>query len=361
MVRITAGTGVGTGFIFRVDGDAAYVMTNHHVIAGSAVPTVQVRDKDDYQGFVINSDKVRDLAVVRICCGNFTEVEFAEESDVVVGSEIVNIGYALALKGQATVSIGIISAVRNDSNRSIDVIQTDAPINPGNSGGPMLTMDGKVLGINTFKYVGARVEGVGFALSGPQVKLRIPNLLSGHATSSSTPTANMPTILHGPLAGSLELYQGSIAFLMARMHHAGDMGMEATFHNPPRVDDWYYGFIFARETAAAVLAIVFDDGYWAVSRWIRNEGHRIEDSGRFPPGALKTGSSARNHVKIIVEGDALTFYVNGERASRDADISVFEIASGGDYGILVAGDFRRPNIGEKWPRMLYEGFRVWKP
>lgn len=377
VVRIIAGSSVGTGFIFQLDGEAAYVMTNHHVIAGYSVPTVRVRDSDDYNGSVISSDSIRDLAVIRICCGRFTAVDFAEETDLVVGAEIVNIGYALGLSGQATVSTGIISAVRYDSHRSIDVIQTDASINPGNSGGPMLTLDGRVLGVNTFKYVGTSVEGVGFALSGPHVKGRIPHLLSGQVTSATpvpqntpvsptptsmpTPTPSMPTVLHGPLAGRLELEWKLSAILMAKKHHSGDMGMEATFHNPPGVTDWYYGFIFAREHGAAVLAIVFDDGYWAVSRWIRDRGHRIEDSGRLPLGALKTGGSSRNHVRINVEGDAVTFYVNGERASRDADISVFEIASGGDFGILVSGDFPRPAQGERGPVMLYENYQVWKP
>ena len=175
VVRITAGGNVGTGFIFRLDGEAAYVMTNHHVVTGYSVPTVQVRDITDYNGAVIGTDSIRDLAVIRICCGNFKAIPFGEESDVVVGTEIVNIGYALALRGQATVSTGIISAVRYDSHRSADVIQTDASINPGNSGGPMLTLDGSlVLGINTFKYVGTSVEGVGFALSGPYVQRLLP-------------------------------------------------------------------------------------------------------------------------------------------------------------------------------------------
>ena len=370
VVRITAGNSVGTGFIFQLDGDAAYVMTNHHVIAGYSVPTVRVRDSTDYNGAVIGSDSIRDIAVIRICCGNFKSVPFAEASEVVVGDEIVNIGYALALRGQATVSTGIISAVRYDSHRSTDVIQTDASINPGNSGGPMLTLDGRVLGINTFKYVGTNVEGVGFALSGPYVQRLLPNLLSGHAipvsptpehTPSVTPTLDTPTILHGPLAGSLKLAWGATAFQMANSQHVGDMGMEATFRNPVGVDNWYYGFVFASEAGSAVLALVTDDGYWAVSRWIRDRGHEIEQAGLLPGGALRTGGDARNHVKIIVEGDALTFYVNGERASRDADLSVFEIGTGGDFGIFVAGDFLRPRNSNDNPDMWFEQYKVWKP
>ncbi len=370
VVRISAGGSVGTGFIFQLDGETAYVLTNHHVIAGYSVSTVQVRDSTDYNGAVIGTDSIRDVAVIRICCGNFKALTFAGESDVVVGAEIVNIGYALGLSGQATVSTGIISAVRYDSHRSADVIQTDAPINPGNSGGPMLTSDGRVLGINTFKYVGTSVEGVGFALSGPYIQRLLPHLLSEHAlqvgpTPASTPsvttTPDAPTILHGPMAGSLKLEWGETAFRMANSQHAGDMGIEATFRNPLGVDNWYYGFIFARDASAAVMAFVTDDGYWAVNRWIRGEGHEVEQAGLLPRGALKTGSTSRNHIKIIVEGDSLTFYVNGERASRDADISVFEIASGGDFGIFVGGDFPWQSDEENNPVMWYEQYKVWKP
>ena len=370
VVRITTGGNVGTGFIFRLDGEAAYVMTNNHVVTGYSVATVQVWDITDYNGAVIGTDSIRDLAVIRICCGNFKAIPFGEESDVVVGTEIVNIGYALALRGQATVSTGIISAVRYDSHRSADVIQTDASINPGNSGGPMLTLDGRVLGINTFKYVGTSVEGVGFALSGPYVQRLLPNLLSSQTvpvgptpehTPSVTPTSSALTILHGPLAGKLKLERGLTAFLMANSQHAGDMGMEATFYNPDEVTDWYYGFTFASEAGAAVLALVTDDGYWAVSRWIRGRGHEIEEAGLLPLGALKTADSARNHVKVIVVGDALTFYVNGERASRDADISVFEIDTGGEFGIFVGGDFPWRSNDDENPVLWYEQYKVWKP
>ena len=79
--------------------------------------------------------------------------------------------------------------------------------------------------------------------------------------------------MHGPLAGKLKLEWGITAFLMANSQHAGDMGMEATFYNPSDVTDWYYGFVFASQAGAAVLALVTDDGYWAVSRWIRDRGH----------------------------------------------------------------------------------------
>jgi len=68
----------------------------------------------------------------------------------------------------ADVTSGIISALARTQVGIADYgffIQTDAAINPGNSGGPLVTMDGKLAGINTAIYSrsGGSV-GIGFAI-----------------------------------------------------------------------------------------------------------------------------------------------------------------------------------------------------
>ncbi len=67
-----------------------------------------------------------------------------------------------------TVTAGIVSAKGRSGFRLAtyeDFIQTDAAINPGNSGGPLLNLDGKVVGINTFiiSRSGGNM-GIGFAI-----------------------------------------------------------------------------------------------------------------------------------------------------------------------------------------------------
>ena len=72
---------------------------------------------------------------------------------------------------------GIVSAIRNIVGSSY--IQTDAPINPGNSGGPLVNLKGEIIGINTAKYVGEAVEGIGLAIPIDEAKPFIQNTIGG--------------------------------------------------------------------------------------------------------------------------------------------------------------------------------------
>ena len=142
VVRIETATGIGSGVIFEIQGQSGYVITNHHVVEGFGRVSVVVNDSSSYQGTVRGIDHVRDLAVVSICCGRFQALPFGDASDLEAGDEVVAIGYALGLLGEATITRGIVSATRFDAAHQSEVIQTDAAINPGNSGGPMLSPAG---------------------------------------------------------------------------------------------------------------------------------------------------------------------------------------------------------------------------
>ena len=204
VVRINISGGYyGSGVIFAVDGSTGYVLTNQHVIDGATSINVTVNDATAFRGTVVGVDDTRDLAVLSICCRTFRALPFADAGLLRAGDEVIAMGYPLGLPGSATVTRGIVSAVRYDASRAADVIQTDAAINPGNSGGPLLSVDGHILGIMTYGYDtaadGRPVEGLSFAVSERTIQARLSDLgYSGRlvaAVIAARPTATpRPTV-----------------------------------------------------------------------------------------------------------------------------------------------------------------------
>ena len=205
VVRIENSTGTGSGAIFDIQGQTAYIITNQHVVDRDAEVSVTVNDSAYYRGTVLGTDSVRDLAVVRICCGSFSELPFGDAARLQPGDEVVTIGYALGLPGEATITRGIVSAVRYHSGYLSEVIQTDAAVNFGNSGGPTLSMSGEILGINTFGLRDS--EGLNFAISGITVQQRIPALMTAQAAPTPTPTWQPPPSPR-PTQPSVPIYTG---------------------------------------------------------------------------------------------------------------------------------------------------------
>ena len=200
VVRIETNTGSGTGVIFETTGDGrAYVLTNYHVVDGGNRIEVQVGEGSNYAATIKGYDAVKDLAVLEICCSRFRSLPFTDATSVKAGSEVVAIGYPLGLFGSATVTRGIVSAIRYDSGHRAWVIQTDAPINPGNSGGPLLSPSGEIVGINTYNInwslSGTPVEGLGFAISEQTIRGILPGLKLGTRVGLPTP---LPTATPWP-------------------------------------------------------------------------------------------------------------------------------------------------------------------
>ena len=186
IVRIRAtdsdGGSVGSGVVIEVDPSSgeAYIITNEHLIRGATAITATFNDADEYPAEIQGVDAMRDLALLRICCNvEFTPMPFGDALTLQVGTDVLAIGYALDLEGGASITRGIVSGIRYQSGLDRWVIQTDAPLNPGNSGGPLLSLDGKLLGINTFgiRDIGdVTVENFGFAISEVTLSRRLPDL-----------------------------------------------------------------------------------------------------------------------------------------------------------------------------------------
>lgn len=167
--------GTGSGVVYKIEGDRAYIVTNHHVINNASSVEVILSDGERVPAQLHGSDELTDLAVLSIDKEHVSTVAtFGSSEDLVVGETAIAIGNPLGEEFAGTVTKGIISGLNRsltvDSNQdgradwTVDVIQTDAAINPGNSGGALINSRGEVIGINSMKIALASVEGIGFAI-----------------------------------------------------------------------------------------------------------------------------------------------------------------------------------------------------
>ena len=159
-------SGLGSGIIMSTDG---YVLTNNHVIEGADEITVILNDNREYPAELVGSDKLTDVAVVKIDADGHQPLSIGDSDNVQIGEWVLAIGAPLDLR--STVTSGIVSAI----GRSLDIIgqelsvedfiQVDAAINPGNSGGALINLDGELIGVNTAIATRNRgFVGYGFAI-----------------------------------------------------------------------------------------------------------------------------------------------------------------------------------------------------
>ena len=306
----------GSGFIFKVDGETAYILTNHHVVDWAKVVQIVVNDEDTYNGTVVNRDASRDLAVVKICCGTFEALEFGDVSELEVGDDVIAIGYAADSALPRTdpwypyeyippsVTKGIVSAFRYETNTDTRLIQHDASISPGSSGSPLFTPDGKVVGVNQSGILPFLAENIAFAISAITVQEELADLLV-QARSHT----------FGPINGTLvHTDDGLIDIGYARGFEAADLETEVRFvnHSSASLKDWSYGLVLRQALNQPriyfVVATYQSSPYWRV--YSRQSGTwTILDEG--VSGNIQTVIDQGNHLTVRLAGTTGTFSLNG--------------------------------------------------
>ncbi|HIU43256.1 MAG TPA: trypsin-like peptidase domain-containing protein, partial [Candidatus Ventrousia excrementavium] len=150
-------TSAGSGFIISENG---YIVTNNHVISGGDSITVVLENGDSYVAYVIGTDEITDIAVLKIEADDLTAIELGDSDTVEVGEAAVAIGNPTG-QLMGTVTTGVISGVNRNimvDNNIMTLLQTDAAINAGNSGGPLINERGQVVGVVSAKLSSSAYE-----------------------------------------------------------------------------------------------------------------------------------------------------------------------------------------------------------
>lgn len=168
------GAGRGSGFIIDPTGLA---VTNNHVVTGAALLKVWVGGDTTktYNAKVLGVSECSDLALIDIDGEGFPYLEWYEQP-VKVGLDVYVVGFPLG-EPEYTLTKGIIAKESTtgvtDWTSISSVIMHDATFNPGNSGGPLVTTEGKVVGVN---FAGRYSEDQYFSI-GSEVAVPIIEIL----------------------------------------------------------------------------------------------------------------------------------------------------------------------------------------
>jgi len=181
-------TASGTGFV--VDGRAALVLTNNHVIrdATSVTATLTSTGKS-YPARIVGVDVGADIAVLQLeGASGLIAAPLGDSATIALGTPVLAIGNQAGQGGTPTIAPGII----NSLNRTIQandgasgftetlhgMLQTSAQIEPGDSGGPLADAAGAVVGVNTAAGTGTAAVGYAIPIDGAMTVAR--QIAAGH-------------------------------------------------------------------------------------------------------------------------------------------------------------------------------------
>lgn len=229
------GGATGSGFVLD---DEGHIVTNNHVVAGSADGngSIEIVDTEGnrYPAELVGRSPVYDLAVLAVAdAEGLRAAALGNSEDLNIGDGVVAIGSPLGLS--STVTSGIISALNRpvttgdsaDDTSYINAVQTDAAINPGNSGGPLVDLSGRVVGVNSaIATTGGGLGGesgnigVGFAIPIEQVRTTADQILR-------TGEARYPVIGASVRTGGRDLGEGAVVEQVEDGTPAARSGLEA--------------------------------------------------------------------------------------------------------------------------------------
>ena len=177
--------GYGSGVLLDEEGT---ILTNYHVIHRAEELKVWFYDEEDpnyYPAEIIGIDPAADLALLRLDpiyleireVGPLSYLEI-EDKNFDVGQSVTAHGHMLG--HQWSVTQGILNHVHRPGKITpyVNILQHTAQIHQGNSGGPLVTDEGKIIGINTYILMPrGEYTGIAYAIRGDTVSYSVNQML----------------------------------------------------------------------------------------------------------------------------------------------------------------------------------------
>ena len=149
VVRVDARRGrAGTGIVW----DSGLVLTANHVVEQEDEIKVVV-DDNSLKATLVGRDPATDLALLKVDGLSAPAMPRAKVEELRPGQIVLAIGRAGSLKATFGTISAVSSSWRGWRGSEIEhLIQTNAPLYPGFSGGPLVDVDGRAVGMNSWVF-----------------------------------------------------------------------------------------------------------------------------------------------------------------------------------------------------------------
>lgn len=208
-----------SGVIYTADG---VIVTAHHVVERNEHLRVGLPDGRSVEATLIGRDPGADLAVLRVSQEALNPATWVNADELRVGHLVL----ATARPGRSVqATLGVVSALggpwRTGAGSEIDhYLQTDVVMYPGFSGGALLTMDGRIAGVNT----SALVRGASVAIPAQTVARSVETILKHGRMPRGYLGVGLQAV---PLDAALQASLGQQTGLMVMSVEAGGPAAQA--------------------------------------------------------------------------------------------------------------------------------------
>ncbi|MDZ4822017.1 MAG: trypsin-like peptidase domain-containing protein [Flavobacteriales bacterium] len=158
----------GSGCVISPDG---YIVTSYRFVEQDKNFKVQFYERSEHDATVLRTDPLSNLALLKVDTIGLASIRPEQIKNTHIGDEVFAVGTPVNRELSQSLTRGYISGERTEND--IQYLQTDTRVSTGNSGSPLITRNGKLVGIVNEKILGMGIEGISFAVPSSSIMDRL--------------------------------------------------------------------------------------------------------------------------------------------------------------------------------------------